>query len=125
MKRAVLALADGRIFEGRSFGATGDSIGEVVFNTSMFGYQEILTDPSYVGQIVTMAYPHIGDVGTNPDDDESGRPHAVGMVVREFSEPSNWRSKESLDAYLGRHDVAGIHGIDTRMLVRHLRNHGA
>jgi carbamoyl-phosphate synthase small subunit len=102
-----------------------ETVGEVVFNTSMFGYQEILTDPSYVGQIVTMAYPHIGNVGTNPDDDESERPHAVGMVVREFSEPSNWRSKESLDVYLNRFGVAGIHGLDTRMLVRHLRTHGS
>src|SRR5712664_1979225 len=101
MKRAVLALADGRIFEGHSFGATGDSIGEVVFNTSMFGYQEILTDPSYVGQIVTMAYPEMGNVGSNPDDQESLRPHAVGMVVRSLtSEASNWRAKEGLDAYL-------------------------
>jgi carbamoyl-phosphate synthase small subunit len=97
----------------------------VVFNTSMFGYQEILTDPSYVGQIVTMAYPHIGNVGTNPEDDESERPHAVGMVVREFSEPSNWRSKETLDQYLNRWGVAGLDGIDTRQLVRHLRNNGA
>jgi carbamoyl-phosphate synthase small subunit len=125
MKTATLALADGTVFEGKSFGSSAESLGEVVFNTSMFGYQEILTDPSYVGQIVTMAYPHIGNVGTNPDDDESERPHAVGMVVRDFSEPSNWRSKESLDQYLNRYGVAGIHGIDTRMLVRHLRTHGS
>jgi carbamoyl-phosphate synthase small subunit len=125
MKSATLALADGTIFEGKSFGSAQETIGEVVFNTSMFGYQEILTDPSYVGQIVTMAYPHIGNVGTNPDDDESERPHAVGMVVREFNEPSNWRSKESLDAYLARFGVGGIHGLDTRMLVRHLRNNGS
>jgi carbamoyl-phosphate synthase small subunit len=125
MKSATLALADGTVFTGKSFGSPAESVGEVVFNTSMFGYQEILTDPSYVGQIVTMAYPHMGNVGTNPDDDESERPHAVGMVVREFSEPSNWRSQESLDAYLNRYGVAGIHGIDTRMLVRHLRTHGS
>ena len=125
MKRAVLALADGTLFEGRSFGATSETVGEVVFNTSMFGYQEILTDPSYVGQIVTMAYPQMGNVGTTPEDDESGRPHAVGMVVREYSEPSNWRSKESLDAYLSRSGVAGIEGLDTRRLVRHLRTHGS
>ena len=124
-KRAMLALADGTTFEGRAFGALHERIGEVVFNTSMFGYQEILTDPSYVQQIVTMAYPHIGNVGTNPADQESERPHAVGMVVREFSEPSNWRSTESLDAYLARFGVAGIHGLDTRKLVRHLRTHGA
>ena len=125
MKRAVLALADGTLFEGRSFGATVETIGEVVFNTSMFGYQEILTDPSYVGQIVTMAYPQMGNVGTTPEDDESAHPHAVGMVVREYSEPSNWRSRESLDAYLARWSVGGIEGLDTRRLVRHLRTHGS
>jgi carbamoyl-phosphate synthase small subunit len=125
MKTAVLALADGTIFEGRSFGASQDAVGEVVFNTSMFGYQEILTDPSYVGQIVTMAYPHIGNVGTNAQDDESERPHAVGMVVREFSEPSNWRSTTSLNDYLARWGVGGIDGIDTRQLVRHLRDNGS
>ncbi len=125
MKKAVLALADGTLFEGRSFGSADDVVGEVVFNTSMFGYQEILTDPSYVGQIVTMAYPHIGNVGTNPDDDESERPHAVGMVVREFSEPSNWRSKLTLDQYLAKWGVGGLDGIDTRRLVRHLRDNGA
>jgi carbamoyl-phosphate synthase small subunit len=96
MKRAVLALADGALFEGRAFGATGETVGEVVFNTSMFGYQEILTDPSYVGQIVTMAYPEMGNVGANPDDQESVRPHAVGMVVRSLtSHSSNWRSKDT------------------------------
>lgn len=125
MKRAVLALADGTLFEGRSFGASSETVGEVVFNTSMFGYQEILTDPSYVGQIVTMAYPQMGNVGTTSEDDESGRPHAVGMIVREYSEPSNWRSKESLDAYLARSGVGGLEGIDTRRLVRHLRTHGS
>ena len=125
MKRAVLALADGTVFEGRSFGAQEDTVGEVVFNTSMFGYQEILTDPSYVGQIVTMAYPHIGNVGANPEDQESERPHAVGMVVREYSEPSNFRAAQSLDAYLAHWKVAGIEGLDTRRLVRHLRTHGS
>ncbi len=125
MKRAVLALADGTLFEGRSFGSSLETTGEVVFNTSMFGYQEILTDPSYVGQIVTMAYPHMGNVGTTPEDEESARPHAVGMIVREYSEPSNWRSKETLDAYLARFKVGGIEGIDTRRLVRHLRTHGS
>jgi carbamoyl-phosphate synthase small subunit len=125
VKRAVLALADGTTFEGRSFGALQEAVGEVVFNTSMFGYQEILTDPSYVGQLVTMAYPHIGNVGTCGDDQESSRPHAVGLVVREFSEPSNWRSKESLEAYLERWKVSGLEGIDTRRLVRHLRTHGS
>src|SRR6202022_564440 len=115
MKRAVLALADGSIFEGRSFGAAGDSIGEVVFNTSMFGYQEILTDPSYVDQIITMAYPEMGNVGVNPQDQESIRPHAVGMVVRSLtSEGSNWRAREELEDYLQRNGAAGIAGIATR-----------
>ncbi len=126
MKRAVLALADGTLFEGQAFGASGETVGEVVFNTSMSGYQEILTDPSYVGQIVTMAYPEMGNVGTNPEDQESERPHAVGLVVRSCTEqPSNWRSRESLDAYLKRYGIAGIQGLDTRRLVRHVRMHGA
>jgi len=125
-KRAVLALADGTTFEGRAFGAVGETVGEVVFNTSMFGYQEILTDPSYVGQIVTMSYPEMGNVGATPEDEEAGKPHAVGMVVRSLTDlPSNWRARESLDAYLKRHGVAGIEGLDTRRLVRHLRTHGA
>ena len=125
MKRAVLALADGTVFEGTSFGSAEDTIGEVVFNTSMFGYQEILTDPSYVGQIVTMAYPEMGNVGANLEDEESQKPHAVGMVVRNFSEPSNWRAKESLGEYLARYKIGGISDIDTRKLVRHLRTHGS
>jgi carbamoyl-phosphate synthase small subunit len=126
MKRAMLALADGTVFEGEGFGAPAETVGEVVFNTSMYGYQEILTDPSYVGQIVTMAYPEMGNVGATPEDEEAPRPHAVGMVVRSFSEsPSNWRSKESLDRYLSRHGIAGISGLDTRRIVRHLRTHGA
>lgn len=125
MKRAVLALADGTLFEGRTFGSPAETVGEVVFNTSMFGYQEILTDPSYVGQIVTMAYPQMGNVGTTPEDDESSRPHAVGMIVREYAEPSNWRSKESLNDFLARAGIGGIEGLDTRRLVRHLRTHGA
>jgi carbamoyl-phosphate synthase small subunit len=125
MSRALLALADGALFEGTTFGASDETVGEVVFNTSMFGYQEILTDPSYVGQIVTMAYPHMGNVGTTPEDEESARPHAVGMLVREYSEPSSWRSRETLDAYLRRWKVAGLAGFDTRRLVRHLRTHGA
>ncbi len=125
MKPAILALADGTVFEGKSFGSPELTVGEVVFNTSMFGYQEILTDPSYVGQIVTMAYPHIGNVGANPEDEESDRPHAVGLVVREASQPSNWRSKETLDAYLARWKMGALSGIDTRQLVRHLRTHGS
>ncbi|RKH61613.1 glutamine-hydrolyzing carbamoyl-phosphate synthase small subunit [Corallococcus llansteffanensis] len=125
-KRAVLALADGTTFEGRAFGASGETVGEVVFNTSMYGYQEILTDPSYVGQIVTMAYPEMGNIGANGGDEEAGQPHAVGMVVRSLTRtPSNWRSEETLDAYLARHGRAGIEGVDTRRLVRHLRTHGA
>jgi carbamoyl-phosphate synthase small subunit len=125
MTRGVLALADGAIFEGQSFGASGEIIGEVVFNTSMTGYQEILTDPSYVGQIVTMAYPHMGNVGTTPEDEESARPHAVGMLVREYAAPSSWRSRETLDRYLARWGIGGLEGLDTRRLVRHLRTHGA
>lgn len=125
MKPTVLALADGTLFEGRSFGSDQETVGEVVFNTSIFGYQEILTDPSYVGQIVTMAYPQMGNVGTNSADEESARPHAVGMVVKEVSPPSNWRSEGSLDGYLQRWKVAGIEGLDTRRLVRHLRIHGS
>ncbi|HXX30063.1 MAG TPA: glutamine-hydrolyzing carbamoyl-phosphate synthase small subunit [Myxococcaceae bacterium] len=126
MRRAILALADGTVFEGRAFGAPGERVGEVVFNTSMTGYQEILTDPSYVGQIVTMAFPEMGNVGTNALDQESSRPHAVGMVVRDLSEaPSSWRSEHSLDDYLRASGVVGIAGLDTRKLVRHLRTHGA
>ncbi|MFP2906344.1 glutamine-hydrolyzing carbamoyl-phosphate synthase small subunit [Pyxidicoccus sp. 3LFB2] len=125
-KKAVLALADGTTFEGRAFGAVGETVGEVVFNTTMYGYQEVLTDPSYVGQIVTMAYPEMGNVGATPEDEEGSKVHAVGMVVRALTEqPSNWRAKESLDAYLKRNGVAGIEGLDTRRLVRHLRTHGA
>src|SRR5262249_2041779 len=109
MKRGVLALADGALVEGKSFGAPVDSLGGVGFKTAMVGYQEILTDPSYVGQIVTMAYPEIGNVGANPDDQESPRPHAVGMVVRSLTgEASNWRSREELDTYLKRNGIAGI-----------------
>lgn len=125
MKRAVLALADGTTFEGRAFGATEPSLGEVVFNTSMTGYQEILTDPSYVGQIVTMAAPQIGNVGTNALDEESARPHATGLVIRELSEPSNYRSEQPLPTWLSRWKVGGIEGLDTRRLVRHLRTNGS
>ncbi len=125
MKDAILALADGTVFKGQAFGAATQTLGEVVFNTSMYGYQEIITDPSYVGQILTFAYPHIGNVGMNPDDQESTRPHAVGLVVRALSEASNWRSKESLDQYMVRWNIPGIQGLDTRQLVRHLRTHGS
>lgn len=125
MPQTTLALADGTTFVGSSFGSQQETVGEVVFNTSMFGYQEILTDPSYVGQIVTMAYPHIGNVGTNLGDQESERPHAVGMVAHAFSEPSNWRSTRTLSQYLEGWGLAGLEGVDTRRLVRHLRTHGA
>ncbi len=124
--KAILALADGRVFHGRSIGAPGEVTGEVVFNTSMTGYQEILTDPSYAGEIVTMTYTQIGNYGINPEDVESDRPHLRGFVVREAcSFPSNWRSTMSLDAYLKENGIVGIEGIDTRALVRHIRDRGA
>ena len=123
--KAILALADGTIFEGEQFGATGETVGEVVFNTSMTGYQEVLTDPSYKGQIVTMTYPLIGNYGCNEVDVESIGPQVEGFVVREYSAyHSNWRSKWSLDAYLAEHGIIGIQGIDTRALTRRLRVHG-
>lgn len=126
MNRAILALADGRVFEGTGFGAEKTSTGEACFNTSMTGYQEVLTDPSYRGQIVTMTYPLIGNYGVNPEDAESKQPHVRGFVVEELCEvPSNWRSVESLDAYLKKWDIAGIQGIDTRALTKHLRTAGA
>ncbi len=123
--KAILALTDGTVFEGEQFGATGEAIGEVVFNTSMTGYQEVLTDPSYKGQIVTMTYPLIGNYGCNEADVESMGPQVEGFVVREYSAyHSNWRSKWSLDAYLSEHGIIGIQGIDTRALTRRLRVHG-
>ncbi|MFO0581028.1 MAG: glutamine-hydrolyzing carbamoyl-phosphate synthase small subunit [Anaeromyxobacter sp.] len=126
MKRAILALADGTTFEGVSLGATGEANGEVVFNTSLTGYQEILTDPSYVGQMVCMTYPEQGNYGVNAADDESRHPHATGFIVRHFAErPSNFRAEKSLHEYLAGHGVVGISGIDTRRLVKHLRTHGA
>src|SRR5438445_3338812 len=119
MVPAKLALEDGTVYTGRAFGARGEKFGEVVFNTSMTGYQEVLTDPSYDGQIVTMTYPLIGNYGINPEDVESGRPWVRGFVVRELSRlDSNHRSTEGLDAYLKRHGIVGIEGIDTRALVR-------
>ena len=122
---AWLALEDGTVYEGESFGATGEKVGEVVFNTSMIGYQEVLTDPSYKGQIVTMTYPLIGNYGVNPGDLESLHPHVEGFVVREYQRnPSNWRSTESLDKFLDGHGVVGISGIDTRALTRRLRVDG-
>jgi len=124
--KAWLALEDGLVFEGEGFGAEGEIYGEVVFNTSLTGYQEILTDPSYKGQIVTMTYPHIGNYGTNGEDNESQYPCAEGFVVRELSPVvSNYRSAESLDQFLKRHGKIGISEIDTRQLVKHIRDHGA
>src|SRR6266481_4453711 len=124
--RAILALEDGRQFEGESFGAPGTRLGEVCFNTSMTGYQEVLTDPSYRGQIVAMTYPLIGNYGTNTLDQESREPHVCGFVIEELSEiPSSWRSETSLEDYLRRWGIPGVQGIDTRALTRHLRERGA
>ena len=126
MSKAILALADGTLFEGQPFGAAGEATGEVVFNTSMTGYQEILTDPSYVGQMICMTYPEQGNYGLPAADDESDRVHATGFIVRHHAVvPSSFRSDRSLSAYLEAHGVVGIHGIDTRRLTRHLRTHGA
>ncbi len=123
---AILALEDGRIFRGRGFGASSERSGEVVFNTSLSGYQEILTDPSYAGQIVILTYPHIGNYGTNSLDCEAARPYAEGLVVRELAElASNWRSEEEISDYLAGYGIPVISNIDTRALVRHLRTHGA
>jgi len=124
--QALLALEDGRTFRGRSWAADGEACGEIVFNTSMTGYQEVLTDPSYAGQIVCMTYPLIGNYGVNEADSESGRPWVEGFVVREASRlTSNWRAEESLADYLKRWNIVAIEGIDTRALVRHIRDKGA
>ncbi len=126
MKQALLALADGTVFEGRAFGHEGETVGEVVFNTAMTGYQEVLTDPSYKGQIITMTCPHIGNYGLTPEDLESRRIWAEGFVVKEASAvTSNWRSRERLHEYLQQANIVGIEGIDTRALTRHLREHGS
>jgi carbamoyl-phosphate synthase small subunit len=125
-RKALLALEDGRVFHGRAFGSHRDAIGEVVFNTSMTGYQEILTDPSYKGQIVTMTYPLIGNYGANETDVESLGPHAEGFIVRELCKhPSNWRSEMSLADYMKKNRVPGIEGVDTRALTKHIRTAGA
>ncbi|MBI5575664.1 MAG: glutamine-hydrolyzing carbamoyl-phosphate synthase small subunit [Deltaproteobacteria bacterium] len=125
-KQAILALADGTVFRGAAFGFEGESGGEVVFNTGMAGYQEVLTDPSYRGQIVTMTYPEIGNTGINPEDVESTRPWVEGFIVREaWRLPSNWRHVETLDGYLRRYHICGISGIDTRALTRLLRDGGS
>jgi carbamoyl-phosphate synthase small subunit len=125
-REAILALADGRIFRGRAFGAIGEVTGEVVFNTAMTGYQEVLTDPSYKGQLVCMTYPEIGNVGINREDEESARVYVEGFIVKEYvPRPSNWRSEMPLGEYLERAGVPGIELIDTRALVRHIRTAGA
>jgi carbamoyl-phosphate synthase small subunit len=123
--KAILALEDGTIFEGENFGVEGEVIGEIVFNTGMTGYQEVLTDPSYCGQVVTMTYPLIGNYGVNIDDIESGKPQIKGLIVRELCDnPSNWRCVETLEQYLKRHNIMGIQGVDTRALTRILRDKG-
>ena len=126
LKKAIIALEDGTIFEGTSFGASGERTGEVVFNTSMTGYQEILTDPSYKGQIVTMTYPLIGNYGVNEADFESAKPRAEGFIVKEYSRiASNWRAESNLDDLLKEHGIIGLEGIDTRALTKHIRIAGA
>lgn len=126
MKKALLALADGTVFEGRALGYEGEAIGEVVFNTAMTGYQEVLTDPSYKGQIITMTCPHIGNYGITPEDVESTRIWAEGFVVKEASQlASNWRSRFELQGYMQSARIVGIEGLDTRALTRHLREHGS
>lgn len=126
---AAIVLADGTTFEGEAIGADvpgGVSTGEFVFNTVLAGYQEVISDPSYAGQIITFTYPHIGNYGVNPHDDESARPRCAGVVIRDLARrPSSWRAEGGLDAYLRQHGIAGIAGVDTRRLTRHLRDHGA
>lgn len=124
--RGALVLEDGRIFQGEPFGALRDAEGEAVFTTSMTGYQEIATDPSFYGQIVCMTYPLIGNYGVTPDDDESRQPWIAGMIVREYcDEPSNWRSEQTFAEFLHDHNIPALHSIDTRALTRHIRVHGA
>jgi len=123
---ALLVLADGLVLRGESFGATGTAVGEVVFNTGMSGYQEVMTDPSYSGQLVTFTYPELGNTGVNSADQEADATHVRGVIARELAPvPSNWRCEDRLEAWLSRHNVVGIRGIDTRALVRHLREGGA
>jgi carbamoyl-phosphate synthase small subunit len=125
-RRAFLVLADGTTFPGVAIGASGSTVGEAVFTTGMTGYQEVLTDPSYCGQIVAMTAPQMGNTGVNSEDTESTRPAVAGFVVHELArEASNWRAQSSLDEYLRANDIVGIAGIDTRALTRHLRDHGA
>jgi carbamoyl-phosphate synthase small subunit len=126
MQPAILVLADGTVFRGISIGASGHTVGEVVFNTSMTGYQEILTDPSYTEQIVTLTYPHIGNTGVNSEDVEAGRIYASGLIIRDLPlVHSNWRAEQSLSDYLVANNVVGISDIDTRKLTRILREKGA
>src|SRR5689334_3437794 len=126
IEAAVLVLADGTVFRGRSIGASGAAVGEVVFNTAMSGYQEILTDPSYCRQIVTLTYPHIGNTGVNEEDQESARVYAEGLVIRDLPRlHSSWRSKEGLSDFLKRQKIVGIADLDTRKLTRILREKGA
>jgi len=123
---ALLVLADGTLLRGQACGARGTAIGEVVFNTGMTGYQEVMTDPSYAGQLVTFTYPELGNTGVNGQDQEASRPHVRGVIARQLSPcPSNWRAEEDLERWLQRHGVVGIRGVDTRALVRHLREGGA
>ena len=123
---ALLVLADGSTYRGWSFGATGTAIGEIVFNTGMTGYQEVLTDPSYCGQIVIFTYPELGNTGINSEDEESTQPHVKGAIARNICyKPSNWRSTQSLPNYLQQHQIPGIFGIDTRALTRKIRTLGA
>jgi carbamoyl-phosphate synthase small subunit len=123
---ALLVLADGLVLRGEAFGASGTAVGEVVFNTGMTGYQEVMTDPSYAGQLVTFTYPELGNTGINSADQEADAPHVRGVIARELAvRPSNWRSEDSLEQWLMHHNVVGIKGIDTRALVRHLREGGA
>jgi carbamoyl-phosphate synthase small subunit len=125
MTQAHLVLADGTTYTGTAFGAAGTTVGEVVFNTGMTGYQEILTDPSYAGQLVALTYPLIGNYGVTPDDFESRKVQVAGFIVKELAEvPSNWRSQETLDSFLKTHGVVGIAGLDTRALTQNLRSHG-
>lgn len=128
-REALLVLADGTVFEGEAIGAEapgGVSTGEVVFNTVMSGYQEVITDPSYAGQVITFTYPHIGNYGVAEDDDEARRPHCAGVIVRDLARrPSNWRSNDTLEGFLLKHNLSGIAGIDTRRLTRHIREVGS
>jgi carbamoyl-phosphate synthase small subunit len=129
VRAALLVLADGTVFEGEAVGAEPDggaTTGEVVFNTALSGYQEIITDPSYAGQLITFTYPHIGNYGVNADDDESRRPYCRGVIVRDLARrPSNWRAIGDLDSFLRKHGIPAIAGVDTRRLTRHLRDEGA